>query len=104
MLASSQLLQSNWQCTQSIYIYLLYLHENYGENVGMSIGENKRIGKEVCRGEKACSLSDLRIFIYSFFLGIRLNICWGGHFFSQGMKDLVCVCGYCLVWAALMLV
>lgn len=91
MLASSQLLQSNWQCAQSICIYLLYLHENYGENVGRFNGENKRIGKEVCRGEKACSLSDLRIFIYSFFLGIRLNICWGRHFFSWNERLSVCM-------------
>ena len=75
-----------------ICIYLLYLHDNCGENVGRFNGENKRTGKEIHRGEKACSLGDLRIFIYSFFLGHKVKyVLRKALFFSGNERLSVCM-------------
>lgn len=75
-----------------ICIYLLYLHDNCGEKVGRFNGENKRTGKEIHRGEKACSLGDLRIFIYSFFLGHKVKYLLRKALFFSGNERLsVCM-------------
>ena len=77
---------------QLICNYLLYLYDNCGENVGRVNSENRNTRKKEHRGEKACSVGDLRIFIYFFFPGHNVKYLLRKAFFFREWKTY-CVCG-----------